>query len=186
MTTKTNLTLEEFWALPEKETAYELVNGKAIPKVSPKYFHSSLQEALLVIIRSWCKGKGRIKPRWAIKLKRNRQDWVPTPDLTYICYERLDRSWRRNEACPVPCDLAIEIISPGQTFQELADKASDYLSAGVLRVWIVDPEAQNITVFYPEGTRQVYTDDIKIVDSLLPGLELTVRQMYAEADLGAN
>lgn len=34
------LTLEEFWSLPEGETAYELVDGKAIPKVSPKYFHS--------------------------------------------------------------------------------------------------------------------------------------------------
>ena len=36
MTTKTDLTLEEFWALPEGETAFELVDGKAIPKVSPK------------------------------------------------------------------------------------------------------------------------------------------------------
>ena len=30
MITKTDLTLEEFWALPEGKTAYELVDGKAL------------------------------------------------------------------------------------------------------------------------------------------------------------
>ena len=30
MIIKTDLTLEEFWALPEGETAYELVDGRAI------------------------------------------------------------------------------------------------------------------------------------------------------------
>lgn len=46
MTTKTKVTLEEFWVLPEGETAYELVDGRAIPKISPKYFHSSLLPGL--------------------------------------------------------------------------------------------------------------------------------------------
>lgn len=41
MTTGTKLTLEKFWLLPEGETAYGLVGGQAIPKVLPKYFHSS-------------------------------------------------------------------------------------------------------------------------------------------------
>ena len=56
MTTKTELTLEEFWALPEGETAYELVDGQAIPKVSPKYFHSSLQRVFDRLISAWCHG----------------------------------------------------------------------------------------------------------------------------------
>jgi Uma2 family endonuclease len=55
MITKTDLTLEDFWALPEGETAYELVDGLAIPKVSPKYFHSSLQRAIDRLISAWCK-----------------------------------------------------------------------------------------------------------------------------------
>ena len=38
------LTVEEFFALPEGDRACELVNGKAIPKMSPKFFHSRLQK----------------------------------------------------------------------------------------------------------------------------------------------
>ena len=87
MTAKTGLTLEQFWALPAGETAYELVDGQAIPKVSPKYFHSSLQSAFLVLIRAWCRGKGRVKPEWAITLKREGKDWIPTPDLQRFLLE---------------------------------------------------------------------------------------------------
>ena len=178
-----DLTLEEFWALPEGETAYELVDGKAIPKVSPKYFHSFLQRALCTLIKAWCKGRGRVGPEWAVSLKRFGRDWVPVPDVTYVSYNRLPKSWSRNEACPVLCELVIEIISPGQTMSEFEEKAQDYFNAGVLRVWVVDPEAINITVFFPDGTRSLYTGNTKIIDTLLPGLELTPQSIFEEAEL---
>lgn len=183
MITKTNLTLEEFWALPPGETACEFVDGRAIPKVSPKYFQSSLQRAFDRLISAWCKGKGRIRPEWAVSLERKGIPWVPVPDLTYVSYERLPRSWSRNEACPVPPELAIEIISSGQTMKDFEDKARDYFNAGVTRVWVVDPEAISITAFFPDGTRKAYTDDTKIVDKLLPGLELTPQLVFEEAEL---
>ena len=183
MITKTNLTLDEFWSLPEGETAYELVDGKAIPKVSPKYFHSSLQLALCTLVKAWCKGKGRVKPEWAVSLKRKDKDWVPAPDVTYVSYRVLPQNWKVNAACPVPCDLAIEIISPGQTMSEFEEKARDYLSAGVARVWVVDPEAISITAFFPDGTQLPYKGDTKIVDTLLPGLELSTQLIFEEAEL---
>lgn len=177
------LSLEEFLALPDEDVYYELVDGQAIPKVSPKFFHSTLQLALGLLIRAWCKGKRRVLPEWAILLKRQGKDWVPLPDLTYISYERLPVSWKRNEACPAIPELVIEIISPDQTIKQLENKAKDYLAAGVSRVWVVDPEVINIRVFLPDGTSQVYTDNIPIVDTLLPGLQLTTKQVFEEAEL---
>ncbi|MBW4543473.1 MAG: Uma2 family endonuclease [Symplocastrum torsivum CPER-KK1] len=181
--TGTQLTLEEFLALPEGDVNYEFVDGQAVPKVSPKYFHSTLQLAFLLLIRAWCKGKGRVVPEWAILLKRQGKDWAPVPDLTYISYERLPKSWKQNEACPALPELVIEIISPDQTMKEFEDKANDYFAAGVSRVWVVDPEAISIKVFFPDVVNQVYTDNMPIVDTLLPGLELTTRQVFEEAEL---
>lgn len=185
LTNKTNLTLEEFWALPPGDTAYELVDGKVIPKVSPKYFHSSLQRSFDHLISAWCIRKGRIRAEWAVSLKRNGRDWVPVPDLTYISYERLPKRWRRNEACPVPPELVIEIISPGQNLKDFEDKAKDYFAAGVSRVWVVDPlpEAMSIRAFYPDLMVALYTDTMLIVDELLPGLELTPQLVFEEAEL---
>ncbi|MEG4029538.1 MULTISPECIES: Uma2 family endonuclease [unclassified Microcoleus] len=179
----TKLTLAEFLALPDGDIYCEFVDGEAVPKVSPKIFHSSLQGALCCLIRVWCKGRGRVLPEWAILLKRQDKDWVPVPDLTYISYARLAKSWRQNEACPAIPELVIEIISPGQTMQEFEDKAKDYLAAGVPRVWVIDPEAILIRSFLTDGSSQVYTDNTLIVDELLPGLELTTRLIFEEAEL---
>lgn len=184
VTSKTeNLTLEEFWALPPVETAYELVDGRAIPKVSPKQFHSMLSFALATILTRWAKSRGRVRLEWALTLQRNGNNWVPIPDLTYISYDRLPQSWNRNEACPVPPELAIEIISPGQTIKDFENKAVDYFNAGVDRVWVVDPEAVSITVLFPDGTQKQHKGDSKIVDVLFPGLELTPQLVFEEAEL---
>lgn len=181
--TGTQLTLEEFLALSEGDVNYEFVDGQAVAKVSPKYFHSTLQRALLLLIYAWCKGKGRVGAEWAILLKRQGKDWAPLPDVTYISYERLPKSWNRNEACPALPELVIEIISPDQTMKEFEDKAKDYLDAGVSRVWVVNPEVISICVFFSDGATQAYTDTTPIIDVLLPGLELIPRQIFEEAGL---
>lgn len=180
---KNKLTIQEFLALPAEDINYEFVDGYAVPKVSPKYFHSTLQIALCFLLRTWCKGKGRVVPEWAIILKRQGEDWVPTPDLTYVSYARLPASWKRNEACPIAPELVIEIISPGQTKRQFADKAKDYFEAGVSRVWIVAPENVSIQVFFANNYSQLYTGDMPITDALLPGLELTVEEIFVEAGL---
>lgn len=180
---KNKLTLQEFLALPAEDTNYEFVDGYAVPKVSPKYFHSTLQIALCLLLRNWCKGKGRVVPEWAIILKRQGENWVSTPDLTYISYARLPANWKRNEACPIAPELVIEIVSPGQTKRQFTDKAKDYFEAGVSRVWVVDPETVSIQIFFANNSSQLYTGNMPITDALLPGLELTVTEIFEEAGL---
>jgi Uma2 family endonuclease len=181
--TQYRLTLKEFLAMPESDITYELVEGEARPKMSPKRFHSAVQKALLRLIEEWCRETGEVYPEWAIALKRQGEDWVPVPDLTYVSYQRLPVEVMEDEACSVPPDLAIEIISQGQTFGQLVKKATDYLEAGVLRVWVVDPQARSITVFYPDAPPRTYTKDALITDSLVEGLRLTPQQIFGEARL---
>ena len=71
-------------------------------------------------------------------------------------------------------------ILPRQTSLE---KARDYLQSGVLRVWVIDPPEVSITAFFSDGTRTLYTGNTKIIDSLLPGLELSTQLIFEEAEL---
>lgn len=183
LTHKTQLTLEEFLALPDDDVACELIDGKAVPKMAPKFFHSMVQSALLILLSEWSQGRGRIGTEWSIILKRQGKDWIPAPDLLYISYERLPLDWMRDEACPTPCELAIEIISPGQTFGELTAKATDYLAAGVSRVWIVDNQAKSITIFYPDAPPQTCTGSMSLADPTFPELQLTAEQVFQKARL---
>lgn len=136
--TVSKLSLQEFLELPESDDCYELVKGKLKPKMSPKFKHSKSQLRLLMVLNQWCEQNesGQTLPEWGVVLRRKGEDWVPVPDLTYISYERLPVEWE-DEPCPVPPELVIEIISPGQTFGELTQKATDYLLAGVDLVWVV-------------------------------------------------
>lgn len=163
----TKLTLEEFLGLPDPDVYCEFVNGETVPKMSPKYFHSTLQFTLCRLIRVWCKGGRRVLPERGILLKRLSKDWVPLPDQTYISYERLPKLWRRNEACPAIPERVIEIISPAQTMQKFDEKAKDYWGVGVQRVWVRDAEVILIRSFLTDGYSQIYTDNMLIVDELL-------------------
>ncbi len=177
------LTVEEFFNLPEEDVNYELIEGEAHPKMAPKRFHSRLTSALHILLKNWSKNRGEIGIEWAITLKRKAVDWVPVPDLLYISYDRLPPSILEDEACPTPPELAIEIISPGQSFGNLSQKATDYLNAGVLRVWLVDSQSKSITVFYPDKPPETKKGEDKLSDSILPELDITVEQVFQEAGL---
>ena len=177
------LTVEEFFELPEGERPYELIDGRAIPKMSPKFFHSAVQAALIILLQDWCQNNGRVYPEWAIRLERNGVDWVPIPDLSYVSYNRLSADWILDEACPVAPELAIEIISAGQTFGDLAEKATDYLQAGVAIVWLIDTKAQTITVFYPDTLPQTFRGTSATTNELLPELTITPQQIFKQAGL---
>jgi len=183
--TKNQLTLEEFLTLPEGEgdITYELIDGQALPKMSPNKFHSRLTRTLIKLLEQWGDERGEIGVEWAVKLTRKRRDWVPVPDVLYVSYERLSPDWNEDEACPVVPELVIEIISPEQTFGQLAAKARDYLDAKVLRVWVVDSRARSITVFYPDAAPQTYMGDTLLTDPLFDGLEFTAEQVFQMAKI---
>ena len=182
------LSLAEFLQMPESCDRTELIDGEIIPKVSPKYKPASIQGKLLCFLADWCDRAqcGRVLPEWAIVLQRQGLDWVPVPDLTYVSYERLPADWEEDSPCPVLPELVIEIISPGQSFGEMTQKATDYLQAGVSRVWVVDNQAQSVTVFGADEFPQTFWIGDMISDALLPGLEIAVADLFAKRGDRAN
>jgi Uma2 family endonuclease len=94
------------------------------------------------------------------------ETYSPVPDLSYVSFNRLPATWEENAACPVAPELVIEIISPGQTFGQMIQKASIYLSNNVLRVWIIDPSAKSLTVFYIDAAPITYTGEQLISDPI--------------------
>jgi Uma2 family endonuclease len=188
MQTLTNkfLTLSEFLALPNDNITYELIEGEAVPKMSPKRFHSRVTLALSSLLEQWnqtLKYKGEIGIEWAVTLKRKGQDWCPVPDLLYISNKRLKNVPFEDIACTISPELVIEIISPEQSFSNLSEKAVDYLNAGIDRVWIVDSKVKKVTVFYPNSPPQTKSNNDSLADDILPNLTLTPEAIFNKAGL---
>lgn len=64
---------------------------------------------------------------------------VRRPDASYLTRSRLGADELPRDHCPVAPVLAVEVVSPNDTFCELEQKVRDYLAAGVELVWILDP-----------------------------------------------
>jgi Uma2 family endonuclease len=170
------LTKAEFWTMADAaDLTYELIDGVPIAKMSPKYFHSRSTGKIFALLNDWATNRGRVGIEWAIDLT---DDFTPVPDLIYISFDRLPITWEENAACPVAPELAIEIISPGQTFGQMTQKASSYLNNRVLRVWVIDPSAQSLTVFYPDAAPITHTGDRLITDPIFPELSIVTNQLF--------
>lgn len=180
--TTTKLSLQEFLDLPQSNERFELIDGKLTPKMAPTSPHSRTQKRLLRLLDDWCEQtlQGEVNPEWTVALKRNGVDWAPVPDLTYISHHRIPTDWDGEGPCPGIPQLVVEIISPGQTFSGMTQKATDYLLAGVERVWVVDLKAKSVTIFQQDSLPQTVWNEGVISDSLLPELVLPISSLFAK------
>ena len=137
-------------AVRDRDHRYELVDGKLVAKMNPTPHHSRVQKRLLRLIDDWCDkaGIGEVNPEWAVALKRHGVDWSPVPDLTYISSDRVPPNWDGEGVCPGIPVLVVEILSLLQTFGQMTQKATDYLLAGVDRVWVV---RLNLLFYYTQA-----------------------------------
>lgn len=177
------LTLEAFLRLPESDESYELINGEAVKKMSPKFFHSRLTSAFWCELSGWADEVGQVAIEWSVVLKRKGKDWVPVPDLLYVSYSRLGSEWKEDVPCPVLPELAIEIVSTDQAFNQLVEKATDYLRAGIDRVWVVYPPMRSITVFFADRPPETHRGDRLLTDELFPDLAVTAEQFFIKAGI---
>jgi len=111
------------------------------------------------------------------------------PDLAVVIRGApLDPRGRRRAA------LAVEVVSPGARARrrDYEEKREDYLLAGLLESWIVDPAGRKVTVLAreeapggPAWDEHVFEGDAAIVSPLLPGFLATVADLWADVDLDA-
>ncbi len=108
-----------------------------------------------------------------IRLKVNQ---VRIPDVAVYLNERFPDGKLPDEAIPsVVPDLAVEVLSPSNTRQEMDRKLREYFAAGVRLVWYADPRKRQVTV-YEAVDRSTVLDHLATLDggAVLPGFTLRV------------
>ena len=111
------------------------------------------------------------------------------PDVAFVSFDRWAKSRRvpSGEAWDVVPDLAIEVVSPSNKASEIVRKKGEYFRAGVVAVWVIYPEQQEIHVWDVAVSCRVLEigDDLE-GGAVLPGFRLSVTELFdveAEAAL---
>jgi Uma2 family endonuclease len=87
-----------------------------------------------------------------------------------------------------PPTIAIEFLSPGRRARkrDYDAKRKEYEKAGVIEYWIIDRFRKSFTVFRRKGrksTELVFGANDVYTTPLLPGFELPLARLFAEAEL---
>ncbi len=74
--------------------------------------------------------------------------------------------------------MAVEIVSPTQTIQEVLDKFPIYFQAGIGSCWLVVPQTKTVAVYAAPTDAQVVSMTGDVVDSVL-GIRIPLDQIFA-------
>lgn len=106
---------------------------------------------------------------------------VRIPDVAFVSWARLPGGRVPSEPIPqlVP-DLAVEVLSEGNTKAEMKRKRGEYFEAGVRLVWLIDPQTRTAAVFTgPEQFSTLNEDAALDGGAVLPGFVLPLRELFA-------
>ena len=137
----------------ETTSTYEQERGKPLPSLN----HGHLQFLLSLAF-----GPHRDKYTVASELTLQLGDLRMTPDLCVFPKRDITFAHDTTRVTEPPL-LAVEIVSPSQSTQDVADKIHDMLDAGVQSCWLVQPAMQTITV-YTEDTKPRTVDHGTLTD----------------------
>jgi Uma2 family endonuclease len=175
------LTLEQFLALPETKPALEYdSNGGVKKKVAPRPKHSRLQGTLIARFANFAEPS-----KLAMALPELRTTFAGAsyvPDVSVFTWDRLplDASGELADECHAPPDIAIEIVSPGQSAAALARRCEWYVAHGVRLAVLLDPRPQDVRVrtFRP-GLQPMSLGPADRLDfgDIVPGFVISVQEL---------
>lgn len=106
-------------------------------------------------------------------------DTVRAPDAAFVRKERAAEMRRVQGYLPGAPDLAVEVISPGDTYSEVVEKAFDWLDAGSRLVVVVDPRRRNVTLYRSRDEIRVLGEgDVLDGADVVPGWRVPVSELF--------
>jgi Uma2 family endonuclease len=115
---------------------------------------------------------------------RMRSKKVQVPDISFISRGRLPGGKRPKDAVwRLAPDLAVEVLSKGNSRSEMLKKRKEYFASGTILVWEFDPRKRLVKV-YKSPTRPATRSEHQSLsgDPVLPGLTISLAELFSQYD----
>jgi Uma2 family endonuclease len=108
---------------------------------------------------------------------------VRIPDVSFIAWAQLPgRALPDSPIASLYPDLAVEVLSPGNSPGEMRRKLRDYFNAGTKLVWLIDSKTRTAEAYTSVRRREFLGETGSLSGGkLLPGFELSLEQLFARA-----
>lgn len=106
-------------------------------------------------------------------------DTVLAPDVSFVRRERLEEIGDTEGFIPGAPDLAVEVVSPRDSFGDVEDKVARWLDAGCRMVVVVNPRNRCTWVHRPGHVPVRLTEnDVLDGSDIVPGWKLVLREIF--------
>lgn len=182
ITATQSFTAEQLLYMPKDNFRYELIEG-VLKKMSPAGSeHGVIAATMTIILGHYVKAHKLgvvLAAETGYKIASD-PDTVIAPDASFISQAQFERLGRTKKFWPGAPDLAVEVVSPGDTAREVREKVALWLAAGTRMVWVVDAKKRTINVHRKQAVIVVLTEnDVLEGADVVPGFSCTVAEVFA-------
>jgi Uma2 family endonuclease len=175
------LTADEYSRLPDDGWRYELQAGILLSEPQPLLRHAQVQAELIYVLKAFVERLrlGAVFGPGGYLLSSD-PDTVRGPDVSFVRADRFDPEEAAHGFFRGAPDLAIEILSPSNRPGEMHAKVADYLAAGAMLVWVIDPEHRIVTIYRTLlSPRRIGSDGTLDGEDVLPGFSVPASILLA-------
>ena len=179
VTTTTQYTPEELLAMPDGDR-FELVDGQLVER-NMGLESSWVGGEVYLRLRLYC-GEHHLGPVLpagsGYQCFPHRPALVRRPDVSFIRGSRLPGKMLPKGWSKIPPDLAVEVVSPDDLAEDLAEKLDDHVKAGVPLVWVIYLKSRTAMVRRGDGTLVLLHEDDELAgEDVVPGFRCPVREI---------
>jgi Uma2 family endonuclease len=180
--TKTRLQADDLLRLPDDGWDYELRGGELIRMAPPGGEHGQYQGSLYLPLATHVRanGLGIVVVEVGFRLRRD-PDTVRGPDISFVSRTRVPSGGAPVGYWELAPDLAVEVISPSESAEDVREKIDEYLTAGSRLVWIVYPRRRSVEIWRADGSRvDLREGETLSGEDVVPGFTLPVADIFAD------
>ena len=179
------MTADEFFNSPYSE-GFELVNGRVVSRNSGFEIDmptgakhgavtDELESRISYFVRENKLGKVFAAETGFILAEGT----VRGIDIAFVGNEKLAEFGIPESFFPTAPDLAVEVISPGNSAEEIQDKIEQYISTGTKLVWIVYPKRKTVHVHRRSNLIKVLQDTDELDgEDVLPNFKVRLSEIF--------
>jgi Uma2 family endonuclease len=175
------MTAEELLLMPHRGLRHELIRGE-LRSLSPS---GGEHVAIIARLGAWLfthvdklKLGVVLGAEGGFIIARN-PDTVRAPDVAFVRKDRVPASGIPRGFWPGAPDLAVEVISPGDTYEDVTEKTDAWLAAGAAAVWVVNPRRRTISIHRsPTVVTILAENDTLDGQDVVPGFRCRVGDVF--------
>ncbi len=175
------LTAEDLLQMPGAGFRYELVRGE-LRKMSPAgQRHGRIAARFTWRLAQYVETHhlGAVYSAETGFLLSSDPDTVRAPGVAFVIRERIEETGDVEGYWPGPPDLAVEVITPGDTDAGVEEKTTQWLEAGARMVIVINPRNRTVAVSRSLSDISILEEDA-ILDAgdVASGWKMAVKELF--------